>query len=709
MEQVSDEGNSGAKWSPTPSALAAGVGRNYEGGSGVDGSLMPLPFHPPTSHGDEEPDGTGGSLGGRTIEEGLGRVGINPPFRSNVENVDPAVDEMGEQQIHHSGHPVGSASVPPFRFEAFCEKRNLIVDHPPSPSFFTAVSSFFAGSPSRPALRSSASSSALVSTSCECSTFSPSLSRNDNGKSLELEPADGLGGLVKNATPTSPGALKRVGSWLKLDRVIGGSNPSSPRGGRGSIGDGFIVAKGSTDGVAGSGSFALVADLGRGDSSEGGSPCNHTDNELNDAAKELGNSSEPRRVSGAVKLKRSRMVTKTGRGFFSSTFLASPPPNDVVMPDKEGRELRTSSRSSTTPSPGLIADPSPKGSFDSMGSYGQGYGYGLQGHHGAKGGHSVGFLHGKFAANAPAANYIAKNRAPSTVASTSNQSSHSSFGTRDSQGGFVYRVLSMFRPGLPDEIELERGDLVSVYSIFEDSWAYGLNVTSGKMGMFPLNAVRRQSYRSASNLKHDAASVRSGFGGPPSIASSFSFAYPSSGRYSFSSTGTTPSAAAKLATILRTQPRSLSLGFVMPHLQQQQQQHHQQPFPSVPSDTSIPEDPSIQAALNLVNSSQGPGGDMALSVPSQPAGNVQVPSSAADTSILAELHLYPFPPPPASSAASMVGLMVPGAVPAGTLDRSRRSSGASTFMEWENRDDDEDDDEEDGEEDEWIVEKEGET
>ncbi|KAJ3118845.1 hypothetical protein HDU96_007587 [Phlyctochytrium bullatum] len=154
--------------------------------------------------------------------------------------------------------------------------------------------------------------------------------------------------------------------------------------------------------------------------------------------------------------------------------------------------------------------------------------------------------------------------------SVSTTPSRSSFGTRDSQGGYVYRVLSTFlgknAPGaVGDEVELATGDLVAVYTIFEDSWAHGLNVTTGQHGMFPLNAIRRQpgglnhrgKNRGNSTVLPSSASAHSG--------GNFSFAYPPSRRGSItSSIGTTPSVAAKLGTILRTQPRSVSLGYVPP-------------------------------------------------------------------------------------------------------------------------------------------------
>ncbi|KAI8846957.1 hypothetical protein BC829DRAFT_397524 [Chytridium lagenaria] len=270
--------------------------------------------------------------------------------------------------------------------------------------------------------------------------------------------------------------------------------------------------------------------------------------------------------TGSGKLKRNvRKVTKRGRGGFfafgsSSSSPSAVPPSDVVMPDKEGGTAQQ------------LPDSAHKDSLDSMASYGQGYGYGYN--ISFQGG-NVGIVYGKLANPKTTAPFNTSNTtrnsffggasiAQSTPGRSSILSSQSSFGTRDSQGGFVYKVLSGFRPTLPDEMELGRGELISVYAIFEDSWAYGLNVTTGKTGVFPLNSIRRRPNRSNTTLKqqHNADTSSNSITGkrgnanrPPSISSS-SVAYPAS---ITSNRETLP-----MATLLRSQPRSVSLGFKPP-------------------------------------------------------------------------------------------------------------------------------------------------
>lgn len=53
----------------------------------------------------------------------------------------------------------------------------------------------------------------------------------------------------------------------------------------------------------------------------------------------------------------------------------------------------------------------------------------------------------------------------------------------------VYRVLYDFKPSLPDEIEVQAGDVIRTEETFEDGWAFGVNMTSGKKGTFPMNCL----------------------------------------------------------------------------------------------------------------------------------------------------------------------------------------------------------------------------
>jgi len=53
----------------------------------------------------------------------------------------------------------------------------------------------------------------------------------------------------------------------------------------------------------------------------------------------------------------------------------------------------------------------------------------------------------------------------------------------------VYRVLYDFVPSLPDEMEIQAGDIIRTEETFEDGWAYGINMTSGKRGTFPMNCL----------------------------------------------------------------------------------------------------------------------------------------------------------------------------------------------------------------------------
>jgi len=53
----------------------------------------------------------------------------------------------------------------------------------------------------------------------------------------------------------------------------------------------------------------------------------------------------------------------------------------------------------------------------------------------------------------------------------------------------VYRVLYDFQPSLPDEMELQPGDIIRTEETFEDGWAFGINMSTGKQGTFPMNCL----------------------------------------------------------------------------------------------------------------------------------------------------------------------------------------------------------------------------
>jgi len=46
-------------------------------------------------------------------------------------------------------------------------------------------------------------------------------------------------------------------------------------------------------------------------------------------------------------------------------------------------------------------------------------------------------------------------------------------------------VIYNHRPEAGDEIELRVGDQATIYEKYEDGWAWGYNITTGKTGMFP--------------------------------------------------------------------------------------------------------------------------------------------------------------------------------------------------------------------------------
>ncbi|KAJ3090409.1 E3 ubiquitin-protein ligase sh3rf2 [Quaeritorhiza haematococci] len=52
-----------------------------------------------------------------------------------------------------------------------------------------------------------------------------------------------------------------------------------------------------------------------------------------------------------------------------------------------------------------------------------------------------------------------------------------------------YKVIHEYSPSLPDELELRKGDDVEVKASFDDGWGKGMNMATGKEGIFPLACV----------------------------------------------------------------------------------------------------------------------------------------------------------------------------------------------------------------------------
>ncbi|KAI7869299.1 hypothetical protein BDF14DRAFT_1722931 [Spinellus fusiger] len=50
----------------------------------------------------------------------------------------------------------------------------------------------------------------------------------------------------------------------------------------------------------------------------------------------------------------------------------------------------------------------------------------------------------------------------------------------------VFTVVSSYTPTLSDELDIEVGDRIEIFSIYDDGWCQGINLTSGSSkGVFP--------------------------------------------------------------------------------------------------------------------------------------------------------------------------------------------------------------------------------
>lgn len=62
--------------------------------------------------------------------------------------------------------------------------------------------------------------------------------------------------------------------------------------------------------------------------------------------------------------------------------------------------------------------------------------------------------------------------------------------SRTSSSTKKYIVIHEYVQALPDELELRRGDMIDVTSIFDDGWSKGRNLTTGQEGTFPMACLK---------------------------------------------------------------------------------------------------------------------------------------------------------------------------------------------------------------------------
>ena len=58
------------------------------------------------------------------------------------------------------------------------------------------------------------------------------------------------------------------------------------------------------------------------------------------------------------------------------------------------------------------------------------------------------------------------------------------------QRGSTVKAMHKYKSQRHDEVTLRKGDVLDVYKVQVDGWAYGWNKRSGKKGVFPMNFVR---------------------------------------------------------------------------------------------------------------------------------------------------------------------------------------------------------------------------
>ncbi|KAJ3267638.1 hypothetical protein HK104_005732, partial [Borealophlyctis nickersoniae] len=118
------------------------------------------------------------------------------------------------------------------------------------------------------------------------------------------------------------------------------------------------------------------------------------------------------------------------------------------------------------------------------------------------------------------------------------------FTANDSDGGTGYRyrvrIAHEPNPNHNDEVRLNRGDVVSVWSVFEDAWCEGFNHTTGETGVFPLSCLRNSRKRNKTARASSSVGAKSHMSNRSSVTSVASW---------------------NMATMLRSQKRSQSLAY----------------------------------------------------------------------------------------------------------------------------------------------------
>jgi hypothetical protein len=63
------------------------------------------------------------------------------------------------------------------------------------------------------------------------------------------------------------------------------------------------------------------------------------------------------------------------------------------------------------------------------------------------------------------------------------------------------KVLRAYLPTLPDELQIQQGELIEIVNCFDDGWALCLN-QHGEKGVVPLECLSRDGNRDDLNLQH---------------------------------------------------------------------------------------------------------------------------------------------------------------------------------------------------------------
>jgi hypothetical protein len=90
-----------------------------------------------------------------------------------------------------------------------------------------------------------------------------------------------------------------------------------------------------------------------------------------------------------------------------------------------------------------------------------------------------------------------------------NHHSNSNYNYTNSNNNDIYLVAYSYQPQMPDEIQLDEGDIICVAVTFDDGWGVGFNITTDQKGAFPMVCISKASEEELNQLSDEINTISS--------------------------------------------------------------------------------------------------------------------------------------------------------------------------------------------------------